>query len=158
MKIILHKYSPALLASACLISTAGISFGEPAAAEAATITATVEEFHKMLAAGARDRVMSLFLPDALIVEAGTVQTRDEYQREHLAEDIALARAAPSTQRDVVVRQEGDVAWVTSTFRVTGKFQEKPIDNIAAETMVLTKTLGGWRIRAIHWSSHEAKGK
>jgi ketosteroid isomerase-like protein len=106
----------------------------------------------------RDRVTSLFLPDALIVEAGTVQTRDEYQHEHLAEDIAFARAAPSTQRDVIVRQEGDVAWVTSTFRVTGKFQEKPIDNIAAETVVLTKTLGGWRIRAIHWSSHEAKGK
>jgi ketosteroid isomerase-like protein len=156
MKISLHKYSAALLASACLISTAGISFGKPAATEAATITATVEEFHKMLAAGVRDGVMSLLLPDALIVEAGTVQTRDVYQREHLAEDIAFARAVPSTQRDVVVRQQGDVAWVTSTFRVTGKFQEKPIDNIAAETVVLTKTLEGWRIRAIHWSSHEAK--
>jgi ketosteroid isomerase-like protein len=156
MKISLHKYSAALLASACLISTTGISFGEPAATEAATITATVEEFHKMLAAGVRDRVMSLLLPDALIVEAGTVQTREVYQREHLAEDIAFARAAPSTQRDVVARQQGDVAWVTSTFRVTGNFQEKPIDNIAAETVVLTKTLEGWRIRAIHWSSHEAK--
>jgi len=158
MKILLLQCSASLLASACLISTARISFGEPAAAEAATITATVEEFHKMLAAGVRDRVMSLFLPDALIVEAGIVQTCDEYQREHLAEDIAFARAVPSTRHDVIVRQEGDVAWVTSTFRVTGKFQEKPIDNVAAETAVLTKTLEGWRIRAIHWSSHEAKGK
>lgn len=158
MKTILHKYPAALIASACLISAAGISFGEPTAADAAAITTTVEGFHKALNAGEPDRVMSLFLPDALIVEAGTVQTREEYQREHLAEDIAFARTAPSTQRDVVVRQEGNVAWVTSTFRVTGKFQEKPIDNIAAETVVLTKTPAGWRVRTIHWSSHKAPSK
>jgi ketosteroid isomerase-like protein len=158
MKTIQQKYSAALLASACFISMAGISFGEPAAADAAAITATVESFHKALFDGEPDRVMSLLLPDALIVEAGTVQTRDEYRREHLAEDIAFARAAPSTQRDVVVRQEGDVAWVTSTFRVTGTFQEKPIDNIAAETVVLTKAPAGWRIRTIHWSSHKAPAK
>ena len=103
-------------------------------------------------------MISLLSPDALIVEGGTVQTRDEYQREHLAEDIAYARAVPSTLRDVVVRQEGDVAWVTSTFRVTGKFHDKPVDDLAAETMVLTRTPAGWRIRTIHWSSHKAPSK
>jgi ketosteroid isomerase-like protein len=102
--------------------------------------------------------MELLAPDALIVEGGTVQTRNEYQSEHLAEDIAYARAVPNTPRDVVVRQEGDAAWVTSTFRVTGKFHDKPVDNIAAETIVLTKTPAGWRIRSIHWSSHKAPSK
>ena len=158
MKIILKKYSAVLLASACLLITTGQSFGEPAAVDAAAITSTAEDFHKALAAGEPDRVMSLLSPDALIVEGGTVQTRDEYQREHLAEDIAYARAVPSTQRDVVVRQEGDVAWVTSTFRVTGKFHDKPVDDLAAETMVLTRTPAGWRIRTIHWSSHKAPSK
>jgi len=110
---------------------------------------------KALATGDGKRVMSLLLPDALIVEAGTVQTRNEYQSEHLSEDIAYARAVPSTQRNVVVRQEGDVAWVTSTFQVTGKFHDKPVDNLAAETMILTKTPDGWRIRILHWSSHKA---
>jgi len=147
-----------LLASACLIITAGLSLAEPVAADAAAITITAEDFHKALAAGKPDEMMALLQPDALIVEGGTVQTRDEYQSEHLAEDIAYARAVPSTQRDVVVRQEGDVAWVTSTFNVTGQFHDKPVDNLAAETMVLTKTPAGWRIRTIHWSSHKAPSK
>ena len=158
MKAILKKCSTVLLANACLLITIGQSFGEPAAVDAATITSTAEDFHKALAAGEPDRVMSLLSPDALIVEGGAVQTRDEYQREHLAEDIAYARAVPSTLRDVVVRQDGDVAWVTSTFNVTGKFQDKAVDNLAAETMVLTKTPTGWRIRIIHWSSHKAPSK
>ena len=126
--------------------------------DAAAITTTAEDFHKALSAGKPDQVMELLAPDALIVEGGTVQTRKEYQSEHLAEDIAYARAVPNTPRDVVVRQEGDVAWVTSTFRVTGKFHDKPVDNIAAETIVLTKTPAGWRIRSIHWSSHKAPSK
>lgn len=128
------------------------------AVDTVAIKSVVEDFPEALAAGESDWVMALLLPDALIVEAGTVQTRDEYQREHLAEDIAYARAVPSTPRNFVVRQEGNVAWVTSTFRVIGKFQDQPIDNIVAETIVLTKTPAGWRIRTIHWSSHKAPSK
>jgi ketosteroid isomerase-like protein len=155
---ILEKYSAVLLASACLLISTGNTFGEAAAPDATAITATAEGFHQALAAGEPDRVMSLLAPDSLIVEGGTVQTRDEYQREHLAEDIAYARAVPSTPRDVVVRQKGDAAWVTSTFSVTGKFHDKPVDNLAAETMVLTRTPTGWRIRTIHWSSRKAPSK
>jgi ketosteroid isomerase-like protein len=158
MIMILKTYSAVLLANACLFIITGPSFGEPAALDAATIASTAEDFHKALAAGEPDRVMSLLSPGALIVEGGAVQTRDEYQREHLAEDIAYARAVSSTPRDVVVRQEGDVAWVTSTFRLTGEFHERPVDDLAAETMVLTKIPAGWRIRTVHWSSHKAPSK
>ncbi len=152
----LHKYSAFLLTSACLMIAAGGSLGEPAAADAKAITSAVEEFHKAMAAGKSDKVMSLLLPDALVVEGGAVQTRSEYQSAHLAEDIAYARAVPGKQVDVVVRQEGDVAWVTSTFEVKGKFQDNPVNSLVAETMLLTKTPAGWRIRAIHWSSHSRR--
>lgn len=155
MKTSLTNSSAALLVGACLVATNGVSLGEPAAPEAAAITSTVEQFHKALAAGESDKVMSLLLPDALIVEAGVVQTRDEYQRHHLAEDIAFARAVPGTQRDIVIRQEGTVAWVTTMFRMVGQFQGKPIDTSAAETAILTKNSDGWRIRSLHWSSHKA---
>jgi ketosteroid isomerase-like protein len=155
MKIVLKKYSTVLLASACLLISTGNTFGGPAAPDATAITSTAEGFHQALAVGKPEEVMALLQPDALIIEGGTVQTRDEYQREHLAEDIAYARAVPSTPRDVVIRQEGGAAWVTSTFSVTGKFHDKPVDSLAAETMVLTRTPTGWRIRTIHWSSHKA---
>jgi ketosteroid isomerase-like protein len=155
MKRILNRYAIAFLASASLILMAGISRGEPAATDTAAITSAAGDFHKALSDGKPDQVMALLAPDALIIEGGTVQTRNEYQSEHLAEDIAFARAVPSTQRSIVVRQEGNVAWVTSTFSVTGSFEDKPVDSLAAETMVLTKTPAGWRIRTIHWWSHKA---
>lgn len=155
MKTILRKYSAFLLMSACLMIAAGVSSGEPAAADAEAITFTIEEFHKAMAAGKPDKVMSLLLPDALIVEAGTVQTRQDYQQKHLSEDMAFARAVPVTSQNVVVRQEGTAAWVTTMFRMVGQFHDKPIDNRAAETVILTRTPAGWRIRTIHWSSYKA---
>lgn len=149
------KHLTLLLASSCLLLTAEFSSGESTAPDAAAITAVAESFHKALAAGKPEEVMSLLPPDALIVEAGTVQTRDEYQREHLAADIAFASAVSGQQRDVVVRQEGDTAWVTSTFEVSGTFEGKPVHSFSAETMVLTRTESGWRIRTVHWSSRKA---
>ena len=150
------RYSLTLLSlGACLAWPAPFSVAETKAPDAVAITAVAEKFHSALAAGKPDEVMSLLQPDALIVEGGAVQTRGEYESEHLGEDIAYARAVPARQLRVVVRQEGAIAWVTSTFRVTGKFQSKTVDNLAAETMILTKSGASWGIRAIHWSSHKA---
>ena len=155
MKTDLNTYLTALLASGCFLLTAGLTLGETDAPDAAAIKSTAEEFHQALAGGKPDRVMALLQSDALVVEGGTVQTRDEYKSEHLSADIAYAAAVPGKQLNVVVGQEGNVAWVTSTFSVTGKFKDKMINERAAETMVLTKSADGWRIRSIHWSSQKA---
>ncbi|MEO7165633.1 MAG: nuclear transport factor 2 family protein [Chthoniobacterales bacterium] len=155
MKTSLNNYKLALLAGACLVLSVDHSAAENPAPDAAAITATVESFHKALAAGKPDEVMSLLQPDALIVEGGSVETRAEYESGHLGEDIAYARAVPGKQLKAVVRQEGDAAWVTSTFSVVGVFQGRSVNSLAAETMVLTKAAAGWRICAIHWSSHKA---
>jgi hypothetical protein len=44
----------------------------------------------------------------------------------------------------------------SISRTNGTFHEREIDSIAVELVVLSKSSAGWRIRAIHWSSHETK--
>ena len=155
MKAILHKYWVTLLASACLAILTDLSFGKPDAPEGAAIVSTVEAFHKAIEAGAPDKAMALLAPDALIIEGGYIQTRSDYQREHLNEDIAFARAVPLTSSNVAVRQEGNVAWVTTTSRVVGEFHKKFVDSTGAETVILTKATDGWRIRSIHWSSHRA---
>lgn len=129
------------------------SSGEPPAAEEAAITSTLEELHKALAAGEADKVMGLLLPDALIVEAGNVETRADYQQKHLSEDMAFARAVPVTSRKVVVRQEGNAAWVTTMSRMVGEFHGQLIDSSAAETALLIRDSGGWRIYSLHWSTH-----
>lgn len=126
--------------------------------DAVAITAAIDGFHQALAAGEEERAMSLLAPDALIVEAGTVQTPAEYRSEHLKEDIAFAREVPGTQTSRKIAQTGEAAWVTSTFQVTGTFHGTAVNNSAAETAVLARTADGWRIRAIHWSSHKATRK
>ena len=158
MKTILTRYSTSLLTCACLALSAGGAIAETDTPDAAAIKATAENFHNALAAGKPDEVMSLLQPDALIIEGGAVETRAEYECGHLKEDIAYARAVPGKQLTTVVQQEGDVAWVTNTFGVQGTFRKKPVNSLAAETMVLTKTPAGWRIRTIHWSSHKAPSK
>ncbi len=156
MKTILTDYFTVILAG--LLVTTGQSFGElGATADLAAITSTIEAFHKALAAGKPEQVMSLLQPDALIIEGGVVQTRSEYGSEHLAEDIAFARAVPATSQNVAVRQEGNAAWVTTLFRVVGEFHGKPVNSRTAETAILTRTPTGWRIRAIHWSRQRGEG-
>ena len=148
-------YLRALLASGAILLAAAPAGAATDAPDGAAIKRTAEEFHTALATGKPDSVMALLQPDALIVEGGTVQTRDEYQSEHLSADIAYASAVPGKQLDAVVRQAGEVGWVTSTLRVAGTFKDKTINELAAETMILTKTSEGWRIQAIHWSSQKA---
>ena len=121
------------------------------------IATTVTAYHEALAKGDRGAALALLAPDAQILETGHRQTRDEYEAEHLGSDIDFAKAVPSTRGALIVRQEGNVAWTSATGRSAGTFRGRAIDAENAELMVLAKTEAGWRIRAIHWSSHNDAG-
>ena len=45
-----------------------------------------------------------------------------------------------------------VAWVTTSTDFVGTFEDRPVDFLGLETMVLNRQPEGWRIKAIHWSS------
>ncbi len=149
----LIKLRACLLGVVLMLFAADDIIAQTASADTAAITAAVDGFHDALAHGDAAAAMGLLAPDATILESGASQTREEYAREHLAEDIAFTKATSSSRSSLIVRQEGDVAWTTSTFRTSGSFGGKPVDSIAAELVVLTRTPDGWQIRAIHWSSH-----
>jgi len=100
--------------------------------------------------------MALLASDAMILEAGLAQTRAEYERHHLQEDIEFARAVPSVRSILSAQIKADVAWLVSTSRTNGTFHRREVDSAGIELMVLTKSAQGWRIRAIHWSSHDNK--
>jgi ketosteroid isomerase-like protein len=120
------------------------------------VTAAVDGFHDALRRGDTKAVMELLAPDAMILENGFAQTRAEYERHHLQEDIEFARAVPSVRSVLNAQINGNVAWIVSTSRTNGTFHEREIDNAGVELMVLSKSSAGWRIRAIHWSSHDNK--
>lgn len=121
-------------------------------ADSTAVAAVLERFHAALAAGDSATVLSLLTPDALIVEAGGVETRDEYRGHHLPGDIAFARAVERVRRPITVRVEGDAAWAVSTSTARGSYRERRIDSTGAELAVLRRTPDGWKITAIHWSS------
>ena len=122
--------------------------------DAAAITSAVNGFHDALHRGDRAAALNLLAPDAAILESGSSQTREEYAREHLAEDIAFVKAVPGTRSKISIKQEGNVAWTTATTQSVGTFDGREVSSTGVELMVLTKTELGWRIRAVHWSSHK----
>jgi ketosteroid isomerase-like protein len=116
------------------------------------VVATIRTLHEALARGDSVGALRLLAPDALILEAGGLETREDYRGHHLPGDIAFAGAVPSQRAEPTVVVSGDVAWVVGTSRTTGTFRELSINSAGAELAVLGRTAEGWVIRAIHWSS------
>lgn len=91
-----------------------------------------------------------------MAESGGLETREQYLSHHLPGDMAFAAAVTRTPTLTQVVVEGEVAWVTSTTRTEGTFRDREINTHGAELMVLSRHESGWRIRAIHWSSRQAR--
>lgn len=127
--------------------TSGMAFADTLA-----VRETLRRFHAALARGDSAVALGLLAPDAVILEAGGIESRDEYRAHHLPADIRFARAVPAKDGPSQVTLAGDVAWVTAASEVTGTYDGRSVSSVAAELAVLTRSAEGWRIRAIHWSS------
>ena len=120
--------------------------------DSAAVAAVVERYHHALAEGDSAAALGLLAEDAVIVESGGIESRQEYRSHHLPADIAFARAVKGTRSPVRVNVRGDVAWATATGTTRGNYRGKAVNSSGAELMVLTRARDGWKINAIHWSS------
>ncbi|MDQ6716775.1 MAG: DUF4198 domain-containing protein, partial [Gemmatimonadota bacterium] len=133
-------------------------FPTPVLSDSAAAAEVVMAFERAIAAGDSSGALRLLAPDAVILEAGEIQSRSDYAGHHLSEDIAFRKAVPAVSGPIRAVVAGDVAWVTSTSISKGEFEGRAINSAGAELMVLSRTNGAgsngpaWRIRAIHWSS------
>lgn len=125
-------------------------------ADSAAVVAVVDRYHKALSDGDTVIALSLLAHDAMILESGDVETREEYRSHHLPADIAFARAVPSVHGPVRVVIQRDAAWAISTSKARGSYRGRSIDSQGAELMVVTRERDGWKIRAIHWSSRAVR--
>jgi ketosteroid isomerase-like protein len=117
--------------------------------------AVVNAFQAALQAGDIDRAAGYLDPDVVILESGGAEhSRDEYLAVHAPADAQFLRTVKVTPGRRTTRIEGNLAWVASLseFEFEKEGQTAFID--AAETMVLRRDAGGWKIVHIHWSSHE----
>lgn len=116
--------------------------------------ATSTHFYDLLRRGDSAAAARLLAPDAVVLESGDLETRAEYLAHHIAADIEFAKAVASKRSIRQSVRQGNVVWVSATSESSGTFENRPVNSIGAELMVLAKSGSGWRIRAIHWSSHK----
>lgn len=121
----------------------------PAMAE---VQKVVDGFHAGLKAGDTAAVMALLAPDVLLLEAGGIETRAEYESQHLPADVEFEKSVTTSFKSYRVTVVGEAAWAVSNSDYKGTFRDRPVDSAGVELMVLSRDAAGWRIRAIHWSS------
>ncbi len=126
------------------------------AVDSAAVQSTVEHFHSALAGGDSASAVNLLADDVIVLESGELEHRASYLGHHLPADIKFAKALPSTRVTQRVTVAGDAAWVVGTSATNGTYDGRAIKSAGAELMVLRRTSAGWRIAAIHWSSHRAR--
>jgi ketosteroid isomerase-like protein len=120
--------------------------------EEAAVRTVVGRFHTAVSSGDAAGAMAVVAADAVFLEAGGIETRAEYAKDHLPADIEFEKDVPMKRSALRVVVSGDAAWTTCTTELKGTFQGRAIDSIGTEMMVLSRTGGGWQIRAVSWSS------
>lgn len=114
---------------------------------------TVNAFHGALQSGDEALAKSLLAPDVLIFESGDEErSRQEYAAHHLKADMQFMATVTVQVLSQQSGESGDLAWVSTRARFTGKNPARPLDLLSTETAVLRREGGAWRIRHVHWSS------
>jgi len=124
----------------------------PAPPKEADVAAIADAFYGAIKAGDTKTVMGLIAPDAVFVESGKIETRAEYEANHLPADIEFEKQTKGTRGPLKVTFDGrDTAWAISR----AEYDEgNPEKYIITQLMVLTRDGGTWRIRTISWSSNQ----
>ena len=128
----------------------------PTHPDSAAVAAVVNQFHEVLARGDSVAALALLAPDAVILESGAMETKAQYRSHHLSGDMQFSQAVKAVRTPVKVVVSGETAWTVSTSTTQGDFNGRAINSTGAESMVLSRTPAGWRIRSIHWSSRNRR--
>lgn len=155
MKRLILATALVLLAPAAVAHDRPFSTGSAQAVNdaAAPAVAVVDAFHAALVSGDSEAVLALMTEDVMILEEGGAErSRDEYAGHHLPADMNFAAATTTEVTRRAAWVEGDVAWVLTESRTIGSFNDRTVNSLSAETMILHRGADGWRIRHIHWSS------
>jgi ketosteroid isomerase-like protein len=115
--------------------------------------AAVDAFQAALVAGDIARAAAYLDPNVVILESGGAEwSAREYLDEHAKADAEFLKAVKVKPGERSARIEGDFAWVASLSRIETQKEGKSVAVDSAETMLLHRETGGWKIVHIHWSS------
>jgi ketosteroid isomerase-like protein len=118
----------------------------------ADVAAVLESFYGAIKRGDPQAAMSVIAHDALFVESGKLETREQYEMNHLPADIDFEKQVTGKRDPLRITFKDNAAWVIATTTYDGKFEGAPVQFVSAQLMVLSKDEDAWKIRSIHWSS------
>ena len=91
--------------------TAACAAAQSPADDAADVRAAVNAFQTAMDTGDGPTVMKYIADDALMMEAGTIENRMEYEKNHLPADLEFAKGMTAKRMPVQQSIRGDVAWL-----------------------------------------------
>ena len=142
--------------SIALCATCALATLAATAQETLTPAEVVGAFNGAIDRGDRTAALSLMTRDATVLEMGFAdRSRSDYEGLHLSLDIQFAK---TTERTLISRRQGgeeELHWVASLYLDEGEFQGEPVEQPTAETVLLRRVAGRWRIAHLHWSSPAA---
>ena len=141
---------------ACAVALTSSAKAQSPRADSAAAVAAVEQFHAALTAGDSARAVAQLGDDVVIVESGAIETRADYLGHHLGADMKASQGSKGERSLVKVTLLGDVAYVVSKTVNPPTGAAGNTGSEMAELMVVAKTNGAWKIRAVHWSSRRRR--
>jgi ketosteroid isomerase-like protein len=131
--------------------TAGAASAKPAAEE--SVLAAVTEYREAIAAGSLDRLGEAVHADLSVLEGthlnrGWADYRDNHIGPEMKEWKEFRVSGPTIIETAV---SGDLAYVVSRATYTLVFLDKSVVIEGADSFVLRKTGGRWRVRHVHSS-------
>jgi ketosteroid isomerase-like protein len=136
-----------------LVGTSACARTQPdTAADTAAVEDVVNAFYGAMKTADKTAAMALIHEDAMFVEGGRLETREQYETNHLPADIEFEKAVAGNRTSTKVTIDRDAAWVIAETEYRGTFENEPVSFVSAQLMLLTRQEAGWKIRSIHWSS------
>src|SRR5678816_571736 len=99
------------------------------------VTAVLESFYGAMKTGDKVAAMRVIGPDAVFVESGMLETRAQYEANHLPADIEFESQVAGKRSPWRVVFHGDAAWVIATTEYQGTFQNSPVNFVSAQLAV-----------------------
>jgi ketosteroid isomerase-like protein len=123
------------------------------ATDEADVKAAIESFYAAMKKGDPKAAMAMIAPDAMFVESGRIETRQQYEESHLPSDIDFEKQITGKRSPWRITLNGDTAWAIASTEYQGTFDGRDLSFVSRQLAVVTRGEDGkWLIRSIHWSS------
>jgi ketosteroid isomerase-like protein len=123
------------------------------ATDEADVKAAIESFYAAMKKADPKAAMAMIAPDAMFVESGRLETRQQYEESHLPADIDFEKQITGKRSPWRITINGDTAWGIASTEYQGTVDGGDVSFVSRQLAVVTRGEDGkWLIRSIHWSS------